>query len=201
MSRDSQNSRESSDKPNFATDAMVPLLRKCSTLTDEDLRGLTRHARTPQKQFSELVVLIGNRFEVDVCSLYLLEQNRPEIVLAATVGLRQACVGNLRMALWQGLAGLVAQQRRTVMVPEAAKHARFKYFREAEEDAYQSFLGTPVEYQGVLQGVLVIQTVSAASFDAEEIRLFEQVADTISPTVGHGRRYLQGDEEPSEPAS
>ena len=63
------------------------------------------------------------------------------------------------MGLHEGLAGLVAEQVRPVAVEQVKKHPRFKYFSEAGEDAYQSFLGVPLIDRGVLQGVLVVQTV------------------------------------------
>jgi phosphotransferase system enzyme I (PtsP) len=42
---------------------------------------------------------MANRFQTDVCSVYLLEPDRAHLVMAATVGLRQECVGQLRMSL------------------------------------------------------------------------------------------------------
>jgi signal transduction protein with GAF and PtsI domain len=52
------------------------------------------------------------------------------------------------MAINEGLAGLVAEQVRPVAVEKAQGHPRFKYFREAGEDAYQSFLGVPLIDRG-----------------------------------------------------
>src|SRR5580658_2321804 len=108
-----------------------------------------------------VVALIGKRFKTDVCSAYLLEPDRTNLILAATVGLRQSCVGTLRMALNEGLAGLVAEQVQPVAVEQVKNHPRFKYFSEAGEEAYQSFLGVPLIDGGVLQGVLVVQTIDA----------------------------------------
>ena len=111
-----------------------------------------------------VVALIAKRFHTDVCSAYLLEPDRANLVLAATVGLRRECVGNLRMAVHEGLTGLVAEQVHPVAVSQVKNHPRFKYFREAGEDAYQSFLGVPLIDRGILQGVLVVQTIEAARF-------------------------------------
>src|SRR5215472_10936329 len=99
-----------------------------------------------------VVALIANRFHTDVCSAYLLEPDRANLVLAATVGLRRECIGRLRMAVNEGLTGLVAEQVRPVSVSQAKNHPRFKYFKEAGEEAYQSFLGVPLVDRGVLQG-------------------------------------------------
>ena len=49
-----------------------------------------------------------------------------------------------------------------VVVHDTTTHPRFKYFRDAGEDPYRSFLGVPVIDRGVLQGVLVVQTAEAA---------------------------------------
>jgi signal transduction protein with GAF and PtsI domain len=42
----------------------------------------------------------------------------------------------LRMAVHEGLTGLVAEQVRPVAVAQVKAHPRFKYFREAGEEAY-----------------------------------------------------------------
>ena len=85
-------------------------------------------------------------------------------MLAATIGLRPESVGRVRMRLTEGLAGLVAEQLRPQVVADATTHPRFKYFREAGEDPYRSFLGVPIIDRGLLQGVLVVQTVEPRVF-------------------------------------
>src|SRR6202040_577460 len=76
-----------------------------------------------------VVALIAKRFRTDVCSAYLLEPDRANLVLAATVGLRKECIGNLRMEVHEGLTGLVAELVRPVAVEQVKNHPRFKYFR------------------------------------------------------------------------
>ena len=133
-------------------------------LTLEEIRNLAKDSGKPAETLNNVVALIAGRFKTDVCSIYLLEPDRANLVLAATLGLRSKCVGTLRMAFSEGLTGLVAEQVRPVAVEAAKKHPRFKYFRESGEDAYQGFLGVPLIDRGVLQGVLVVQTAEARSF-------------------------------------
>ncbi len=104
-------------------------------LTVDEIHNLAKDAGKPAETLTNLVALIAGRFKTDVCSVYLLEPDRANLVLAATVGLRPQCVGTLRMALNEGLAGLVAEQVRPLALEHAKKHPRFKYFREAGEDA------------------------------------------------------------------
>src|ERR1700687_2118308 len=138
-------------------------------LTWDEIANLAAEPGKPAETLMNVVALIARRFGTDVCSAYLLEPDRANLVLAATLGLRRECVGKLRMAVSEGLAGLVAEEVRPVAAEPVRTHPRFKYFSEAGEDAYQSFLGVPLIDRGVLQGVLVIQTVEARVFPENEI--------------------------------
>src|ERR1700730_2802180 len=133
-------------------------------LTLEEIANLAAEGGKPAETLTNVVALIAKRFHVDVCSAYLLEPDRANLVLAATLGLRPQCIGTLRMALSEGLAGLVAEQVRPLAVEQAKKHPRFKYFREAGEENYQGFLGVPLIERGVLQGVHIVQTTEACIF-------------------------------------
>src|SRR5260221_10218073 len=126
-------------------------------LTRDEIANLVHESGKPAETLMNVVALIAGRFHTDVCSAYLLEPDRANLVLAATLGLRPQCIGALRMGLHEGLAGLVAELVRPVAVEQVKSHPRFKYFTEAGEDAYQSFLGVPLIDRGVLQGVLVVQ--------------------------------------------
>ncbi|MBZ5673628.1 MAG: alpha-glucan family phosphorylase [Acidobacteriia bacterium] len=156
-------------------------------LTLEEIGNLTQEGGKPAETLMNVVALIARRFQTDVCSAYLLEPDRANLVLAATLGLRPECIGTLRMAIQEGLAGLVAEQVRPIAVEEVERHPRFKYFREAGEDAYKSFLGVPLIDQGVLQGVLVVQTIESRLFREDEIRMLVDAAAQVAPVVSEAR--------------
>src|ERR1700722_6075957 len=78
--------------------------------TPEEINHLVSHNGTPAKTLDNIVQMIQRRFETDVCSVYLLEPDRSNLVLAATVGLRADSVGRVRMRLDEGFAGLGAEQ-------------------------------------------------------------------------------------------
>jgi glycogen phosphorylase len=156
-------------------------------LTVDEIHNLAKDAGKPAETLTNLVALIAGRFKTDVCSVYLLEPDRANLVLAATVGLRPQCVGTLRMALHEGLVGLVAEQVRPLALEHARKHPRFKYFREAGEDGYQGFLGVPLIDRGVLQGVLIVQTNEARKFREAEVRMLVAAAAQVAPVVSEAR--------------
>jgi glycogen phosphorylase len=156
-------------------------------LTLEEIARLAGDEGKPADTLMNVVALIAKRFGTDVCSAYLLEPDRANLVLAATLGLRRECVGSLRMGIHEGLAGLVAEKVRPVAVERVKTHPRFKYFSEAGEDDYQSFLGVPLIDRGVLQGVLVVQTLEARVFNEDEIRMLSEAATQVAPVVSVAR--------------
>src|SRR6201987_2602114 len=158
-----------------------------NVLTKEEIQHLAVEGGQSAETLMNVVALIAKRFRTDVCSAYLLEPDRANLVLAATVGLRRECIGSLRMVVHEGLTGLVAEQVQAVAVSQVKNHPRFKYFRDAGEDAYQSFLGVPLIERGILQGVLVVQTIETRVFGEEEIRMLTEAATQVAPVVSEAR--------------
>src|SRR5438105_2245450 len=156
-------------------------------LTLEEISQLVSHSEHPGETLGNIGRLIQGRFHTDVCSVYLLERAHGELVLGATIGLKPESVGRVRMRVQEGLTGLVAEKMAPVMVSDAFAHPRFKFFPEAGEDPYHSFLGVPLIESGSLQGVLVVQTREQRTFSANETRLLVAVAAQVAPLVGEAR--------------
>src|SRR5262249_39210095 len=95
------------------------------------------------------------------------------------------------MRLSEGLAGLVAEQLRPQVLADATTHPRFKYFHEAGEDPYRSFLGVPILERGLLIGVLVVQTVERRGFSQEDVRMLVMAGTQLSPLVNEARAVGQ----------
>src|ERR1700720_1295169 len=95
-------------------------------LTMEEITNLTEEGGKPADTLMNVVALIATRFRTDVCSAYLLEPDRSNLVLAATLGLHPRCIGSLRMPISEGLTGLVAERVMPVAVEDTRNHPRFK---------------------------------------------------------------------------
>jgi starch phosphorylase len=155
--------------------------------TLEEIGHLISGSGNPSETLTNIVNKIQQRFLTDVCSVYLLEPDRTTLVLAATIGLRLESVGRVKMRINEGLAGLVAEQLRPVFVQDATNHPRFKYFREAGEDPYRTFLGVPIVDRGVLQGVLVIQTEEPRAFGDDDVKMLSTAGAQLAPIVSEAR--------------
>ena len=156
-------------------------------LTLEEISNLAAEGGKPADTLMNLVALIATRFKTDVCSIYLLEPDRSNVVLAATVGLNSKSIGALRMPLHEGLTGLVAEQVTPVSVSDVRNHPRYKFFSGSGEEGYHSFLGVPVIDRGVLQGVLVVQTAEPRTYTELEVHMLGEAAVQVAPVVSETR--------------
>jgi starch phosphorylase len=162
-----------------------------SLWTIDELSQLVSRHGNPSETLANIATLIRQRFATDVCSIYLLEPDRANLVLAATEGLRPESVGHVRMRITEGLAGLVAEQVKPVVVLDAIAHPRFKYFRDAGEDPFRTFLGVPVIDRGMLQGVLVLQTGEPRAFSDEDVQRLTSAGAQLSSMVSEARTVGQ----------
>ena len=64
------------------------LIRSSYVLTLEEIGNLAAEGGKPAETLMNVVGLIAKRFKTEVCSAYLLEPDRTNLILAATVGLR-----------------------------------------------------------------------------------------------------------------
>ena len=169
------------------TDRATPAADEPALWTSDEITRLVSESGDAAETLSNIVRLIQQRFSTDVCSVYLLEPDRSTLVLAATIGLRPESVGRIRMRLTEGLVGMVGEQMRALVIEHATTHPRFKYFREAGEDPYQSFLGVPLVDRGLLQGVLVVQTLEPRAFSPHAVRQLEAAGQQLAPVVSQAR--------------
>lgn len=129
---------------------------------------LDAHQMPDQQALVRLIVTrIRSALNVDVCSLYLLNDQQ-KLVLSATDGLHESTVGQIQMSLHEGIVGTIARKQHLLNLPFAEKHPNYKYFPETGEQHYQGFLGVPLIYLGSVLGVLVAQVKDTRRFSEEE---------------------------------
>lgn len=134
-----------------------------------------------ENPLAHVAMVVRQQMKVDVCSLYLLHGK--ELILVATDGLDPSSVGRVRMQVYEGLTGLAVEKLQPVIVKEAMKHPRFKYFPKTGEEKFSSFAAAPLLQKNKVVGVLTIQTVAAREFQREEIDLLGLFAFQLSGVI------------------
>jgi len=112
---------------------------------------------------------VRNKLNVQVCSLYQADGQHQSLEIVATSGLNQRVLG-ATLTYSQGLTGKVARSRSTVAARDIQAHMDYFYVPGSDEEHFRSYLGIPLEYDGVLYGVLVVQTRVKKTFFLKDIR-------------------------------
>ena len=157
--------------------------------TLEDISSIILHSHDLQETLDNIVNIVAKRMKTDVCSIYLVEKDGETLTLKATKGLSRASVNRISMKVHEGLSGLVFESRGMVMTDNAPSHPRYKYFKEAKEEKFLSFLGLPLFERKTPIGVIVIQTREARRFSKDEISALHTITFQIGSIV-HSARLL-----------
>lgn len=157
--------------------------------TLEDISTIILHSHDLQDTLDNIVTLVARRMRSDVCSIYLLESDGETLTLKATKGLSKASVNRVSMKVHEGLTGLAIESREMVMTDNAPAHPRFKYFKEAKEERFLSFLGLPLFEHKAPIGVIVVQTRETRTFSDDEISILRTITFQIGSIV-HTARLL-----------
>ena len=140
---------------------------------------------TAQSKLDKVVDLIADAMESEVCSIYLLRDNKLE--LFATHGLRKEAVHVTRLAMGEGLVGTIAAEGRILNLAEAAEHPAFAYRPETGEESFHSFAGVPIVRLESPIGVLAVQHAEPRRYEDVEIEALQTVAMVLSEMIAAAR--------------
>lgn len=136
-----------------------------------------------KEALDRIVNWLKSNLDVDACSIYLKEKNSNQLVLMATAGLNPQSVGEVRLEPGEGLVGMVAERCGKVMLQEASRHPRFKYFPIMGKDPFDSFLGLPVMHFRQLLGVIVVQNRVYRQFNDKDLAILITVTTQLSSAI------------------
>ncbi len=139
-----------------------------------------------------IVETIPRVLPVDVCSIFLYEEEENRLVLAATRGLNPEMVGRIRVPLGKGIVGTAALQGQPIAAPDAHQDPRFVFVPNLGEEQYRSMLAVPIILfagQQQLMGVLSVRTRQRREFSPREIAFLETVAGELAFALHNARRF------------
>lgn len=136
-----------------------------------------------QGKLNQVVGIIGECLDSEVCSIYLLRDGALE--LYATRGLKQEAVHVTRLGLGEGLVGMIADQIETLNLDEAAAHPDFSYRPETGEELFHSFAGVPIIRRERAVGVLCVQHADPRRYADIEIETLQTVAMVLSELIAN----------------
>jgi phosphotransferase system enzyme I (PtsP) len=122
-----------------------------------------------------------------VCSVYLLNEERDRYVFMANRGLNASAVGKVSLGLGEGLVGYVGERAEPVNLQNAPQHRRYHYLEEVGEEPFNAFLGVPIIHHRRVLGVLVVQQRIARRYDESEEAFLITLSAQLAGVIAHAR--------------
>ncbi|MGH2495998.1 MAG: GAF domain-containing protein [Ktedonobacteraceae bacterium] len=169
----------------------------------------TLEARTRENIFlNELISTVGSTLKVDevlrhlvdtivraischAAFIYLYEKERERLVLASTSQQYQRLVGQIELALGEGINGWVAMTLQPVFLKDNAMNdPRFRYYPELEDDKFQSVMTIPIIAKDRhLIGVITLHTVAPHEFTDYDQNFVSKTAALVAGAIENAQLY------------
>jgi len=153
------------------------------------LRSIIQEVNGASNLEEALNVIVSRVQEVmstEVCSIYLLDEDKKRYILMASQGLNPDAIGKVSLGYSEGLVGLVGVREEPINLEHAQKHERYRYLPETGEERYESFLGVPIIHHKKVLGVLVVQEASnSRRFDEGEEAFLITVSAQLASVIAH----------------
>jgi phosphotransferase system, enzyme I, PtsP len=139
----------------------------------------------------QTVEMVARHLSADVGSIYLYDDITRDLVLQATIGLNPSAVGRVKMKSGEGLVGKTFESLRPICEDHASRHPDFKYFKEADEDPFESFLAVPIHRGNEKIGVLVVQHEHPGYFDEIDVMAMRAIASQLTGAIANARLMIE----------
>lgn len=132
-----------------------------------------------------IVAAVKNILCTDICSVYLSDDSREEMVLMATDGLYSSAIGQARFRFGQGLIGFTVSRAEPLNIADALVHPAFLYVTSpAIESMFHGYMCVPMIHRRRVLGVLVVQQKKKCKYSQDDesflVTLATQLATCIS---------------------
>jgi phosphotransferase system, enzyme I, PtsP len=151
------------------------------------LRSIVQEVNSARDLRSALNIIVKRVRAVmatEVCSAYLRD-GTGQYLLMATEGLHENAIGNVSLAIGEGLVGHVVARAEPLNLELATAHPKYQYFEATGEERYASFLGVPIIHQREVLGVLVLQQVERRRFDEGEEAFMVTMSAQLAGVIAH----------------
>ncbi len=127
----------------------------------------------------------------DACFLHLWEPEQERLVLRAASPEFGDAVGQVSLALGEGVSGWVAATRDVVLIPEDKwADPRYKYFPDLHGEMFTSMLSVPVvSRDGALIGVFNVHSRERRDFTDADVAFLRLTASLIAGAIEHANLF------------
>jgi phosphotransferase system enzyme I (PtsP) len=127
---------------------------------------------------------VASLLHADVCSLYVVEGDKSELVMRGNVGFSSTAIGEVRLRIGEGLTGEALEYMRPVSTARAEQSSAYKHFAELGEERFPVFLAVPIYGKSGPLGALVVQRRKVA-FPEGDVEVLALIGGLIAAGIRH----------------
>jgi two-component sensor histidine kinase len=121
--------------------------------------------------------------QMDSCSIYLYNQARDKLVLAASTGLNQTGIGEFFLPQGAGLTSWAAEHRQTVAAADAFADVRFYRVLGSGDSKFPSLMAMPLVSREKVLGAANVQTINRHEFSPDEMEVFNFIVELAAIAI------------------
>ncbi len=146
--------------------------------------------KTVRKRALESVVEL---LECETGSLYLIDEERNELYFEVALGDKGDAVKEVRLKMGEGVAGWVAENGKSDLVPDTTLDPRWaKRVDEKSDFITNNMITVPVKAKNKVIGVLqAINKLDGRKPDRSDLKLLESLSDQVAIALENARLYEQ----------
>ncbi len=149
------------------------------TVGREDLRQL----------YEAIVEMVAASLEAAIVSLVLVDPDRGDLYVAASIGLASSAASGRRTTMRAGIAGAVAAWGRPVLVDNIETDRRFRRLNHPQYQT-KSLLCVPLRVEGEVVGVINVNNkTSGESFDEDDLALLVMLTERVASAIERACAY------------
>ena len=134
-----------------------------------------------------IVSMTAETMHSKVCSLMLLNEERGELIIAATQSLSEAYKHKPPIKVGQSVSGLAVRDGKPLVIPDVQGDERYAYPDVARQDGLRSLLCVPMMVKSRALGVLNLYTTEPHAFSVDEIQLIQTIANQAAVAISNTR--------------
>lgn len=171
---------------------LADLEQRVRELSTFNLVAKTLNSTLRLKEVLDIVMnKIKDLIMAEAWSILMLDEATNELVFEVALGEKGEKVKEMRLAMGQGVAGWVAQNRKPVIVADATSDQRF--FKGVDQRTgfrTRSIIATPLISRGRLLGVVeIMNKLGDIPFNEKDLELLQILADHAAIAIENARLY------------
>jgi phosphotransferase system enzyme I (PtsP) len=149
----------------------------------------------------DVVSMVGAHMKSDVCSVYLYNQEKNELIMRASHGLTIPENQIITLKPGEGITGKSFEESRSIREGRASQNPYFKPIPGVEEHMYQAFLAVPIRRGVTKIGVLTLQDKRKNAFSSHDTRALKAIASQLAASLENAEVLMEMYQSPNKDSS